>query len=80
MFWLDGERVTQESLTPLQPSFAPEQQGFGPNTPKHLLHPLLTTLGNFEVSGLCSRHLWSQLIRERAEYCFESTVSEERTH
>ena len=22
---------------------------------KHLLHPLLTTLGNFEVLGLCSR-------------------------
>ena len=28
--------------------------------PKHLLHPLLTTLGKSEVSGLCSRHLGSQ--------------------
>ena len=27
---------------------------------KHLLHPLLTALGNFEVPGLCSRHLGSQ--------------------
>ena len=27
---------------------------------KHILHPLLTTLGNFEVSCLCSRHLGSQ--------------------
>ena len=24
--------------------------------PKHLLHPLLTTLGTFQVSGPCSRH------------------------
>ena len=29
-------------------------------SPKHLLHPLLTTLGNFKASGLCSRHLGSQ--------------------
>ena len=29
--------------------------------PKHLLHPLLTTLGNYEASGLCSRHSRSQL-------------------
>ena len=28
--------------------------------PKHLLHPLLTTLGTFEVSGPCSRHSGSQ--------------------
>ena len=29
--------------------------------PKHLLRPLLTTLGNLEVSGLCSRHSGSQV-------------------
>ena len=28
--------------------------------PKHLLHPLLTTLGTFGVSGPCSRHSGSQ--------------------
>ena len=28
--------------------------------PKHLLHPLLTTLGTFEVSGPCSRTFGSQ--------------------
>ena len=28
---------------------------------KHLWHPLLTTSGNFEVSGLCSRHSRSQI-------------------
>ena len=28
---------------------------------KHLLRPLLTTLGNLEVSGLCSRHSGSQV-------------------
>ena len=27
---------------------------------EHLLHPLLTTLGNFEASGPCSRHLGSR--------------------
>ena len=27
--------------------------GFWSMCTKHLLHPLLTTLGNFEVSGLC---------------------------
>ena len=29
---------------------------------KHLTHPLLATLGNFEVSGPCSRHLGSQTL------------------
>ena len=29
--------------------------------PKHPLCPLLTTLGNFKVSGLCSRHFASQI-------------------
>ena len=36
--------------------FRTSATGLGPHTPKHLLHPLLTTLGNFEVSGICSRH------------------------
>ena len=27
------------------------QQGFGPNTPKHLVRPLLTSLGSVEDSG-----------------------------
>ena len=40
--------------------FAPVQQAFGPHTPKHLLHPLLRTLGNFEVSGPYSRHSGTQ--------------------
>ena len=31
--------------------------------PKRLLHPLLTTLGTFEVSGPCSRHSGSQCKR-----------------
>ena len=48
-------------FAPVQPSFAPVQQAFDPHTPKHLLHPLLTTLGNFEVSCLCSRRLGSQM-------------------
>ena len=34
-----------------RPSLAPVQQVVGPRTPKHLLHPLLTALGEFEVSG-----------------------------
>ena len=29
---------------------------FSPHAPKHLLHPLLTTLGTFEVPDPCSRH------------------------
>ena len=56
MFWQVGERVSEESLAPgqpcfapVQPSFAPVQQAFGPHTPKHLLHPLLTTLGNLRL-------------------------------
>ena len=31
-----------------------------PHAPKHLLHPLLTNLGIFEVSDPCNRHSWSQ--------------------
>ena len=47
--------------------------------PKHLLHPLLTTLGTFEVSGPCSRHSGSQhrkfysiilLVGSGQEVCF----------
>ena len=36
------------------------QEDFGAIGPKHLLHPLLTTLGIFEGSGPCSRHSGSQ--------------------
>ena len=44
----------------VQLSFAPVQEDFGALGPKHLLHPLLTTLGTFEVSGPCSRTFGSQ--------------------
>ena len=36
------------------------QEDFAALGPKDLLHPLLTTLGTFEVSGPCSRHSGSQ--------------------
>ena len=56
---------------------APVQQAFGPHTPKHMLHPLLTTLGNFEVSGPCSRHLGSQIRANLpvSQKCFHRNVS-----
>ena len=38
---------------------------------KHLLHPLLTTLGTLEVSDPCSRHSGSQDVSARvAHFCF----------
>ena len=40
--------------------FCASEAGLWPTCTKHLLHPLLTTLGNFEISGPCSRHLGSQ--------------------
>ena len=65
--WTQGAKVSQESsappkpcFAPVQPFFAPVHQAFGPHTPKHLLHPLLTTFGNYKVLGPCSRHLGSQ--------------------
>ena len=67
MFWPQGAKVSQESFAPPKPCFAPVQLSFAPVRedfaalgPKDLLHPLLTTLGTFEVSGSCSRHLGSQ--------------------
>ena len=67
VFWPPGEMVSRESLAPVQPFFAPVQpppapvqQAFGPHAPKHLLHPLLTTLCTFEVADRCSRHSGSQ--------------------
>ena len=67
MFWTQGAKVSQESFAPPKPcfapvqlSFAPVQEDFGALGPKDLLHPLLTTLGTFEVSGSCSRTFGSQ--------------------
>ena len=52
------QKVSQESFSPPQPSFAPVQPHFAPvaeasclRGPKDLLHPLLTTFGNFHFSG-----------------------------
>ena len=47
----------------MQLSFAPVQEALGALDPKGLLHPLLTTLGTFEVSGACSRTFGSQSLR-----------------
>ena len=52
--------TTQTLFAPVQLSFAPVQEDFGAMGPKDLLHPLLTTLGTFEVSGPCGRHSGSQ--------------------
>ena len=49
----------------MQPSFAPVQEDFGALGPKDLFHPLLTTLGIFEVSGPCSRHSGSQALQNK---------------
>ena len=63
--WRKGlPRVSCTSATcfaPMQPSFAAMQQAFGPHTPNHLLHPLLKTLGNFDVSSPCTRQSGSQV-------------------
>ena len=57
-FWAQGAKVSQESLAPPKPSFAPVQPHFAPvqeascsRGPKDLLHPLLTTFGDFPFSG-----------------------------
>ena len=44
------------------------------NWPKHLLHPLLTTLGNVEVSGLCSRYSGSQAILGEGDAKKQKTI------
>ena len=69
MFWIQGAKVSQESLAPPKPcfapvqlSFAPVQEDFGAFGSKDLLHPLLTTSGTFEVSGPCSRTFGSQFL------------------
>ena len=50
-----------------------------------LLGHLSMLIPGFSVSmvwgpDLRVKHVWAELDRKRAEYCFESTVSEERTH
>ena len=60
-FWLfcaQGTKVSQESFAPPKASFAPVQPHVAPvqeascsRGPKDLLHPLLTTFGNFHFSG-----------------------------
>ena len=56
--FFDSFGPTQESFAPPKPSFAPVQPYFAPmqeascsQGPKDLLHPLLTTFGNFHFSG-----------------------------
>ena len=68
MFWTQGAKVSQESFAPPKPcfapvqlSFAPVQEDFGALGPKDMLHPLLSTLGTFEVPGPCSRTFGSQV-------------------
>ena len=53
-----GAKVSQESFAPPKPSLAPVQPHFAlvqeasrTRGPKDLLHPLLTTFGNFHFSG-----------------------------
>ena len=65
--WRDGlPRVSCTNATTTCTSatlfFAHVQQAFGPHAPKQLLHPLLTTLGTFEVSDPCSKHFEYQLM------------------
>ena len=74
MFWTQGAKVPQESFAPPKPcfapvrlSFAPMQEAFGTLGPRDLLHPLLTTLGTFEVSGPCSRTFGSHTDKNRQE-------------
>ena len=68
-----GPRVTKSSCTGAKESCTGATQGFGGEKdswegdlctlgPKHLLHPLLTTLGTVEVSGPCSRTFGSQCL------------------
>ena len=56
----ESKGLPKPCFAPVQLSFAPVQEDFAALGPKHLLHPLLTTLGTFEVSGSCSRRLGSQ--------------------
>ena len=53
----ENQMLSRECLAPV-----PMQQAFGPHAPKHLLHPLLTSVGTFEVPDPCSRHSWSQVL------------------
>ena len=55
-----GRKGLPRVFCTVQLSFAPVQEDFCTLGPKDLLHPLLTTLGTFEVSGRCSRHSGSQ--------------------
>ena len=57
----------KESCTGAKRGFGGAKDSWGP---KHLLHPLLTTLGTFEVSGPCSRTFGSQ----------DKTHKEQKTH
>ena len=67
-----GPSAPKSSCTGARESCTGAKQGFGgakdswetfaQRGPKHLLHPLLSTLGTFEVSGPCSRHPGSQLL------------------
>ena len=62
--WLiEGAKgVWTPCFAPVQLSFAPVQEDFGALGPKDLLHPLLTTLGTFEVrapvAGTRGRKNW----------------------
>ena len=82
MFWIQGAKVSQESFAPPKPCFAPVQlslapvqEDFGALGPKHLLHPLLSTLGTFEVSGPCSKHSGSQNMSQIVVTFFSASPS-----
>ena len=67
VFWTQGAKVLlhwcKRELHRCQTGFGWCKKLLGdlcPLGPRHLLHPLLTTLGTFEVSGPCSRHSGSQ--------------------
>ena len=67
VFWTHGAKVCQGSLTPSETFFAPVQLKFAPVKkvfrslgPKDLLHPLLTTFGNFQCSTRSPKRLGLQ--------------------
>ena len=65
--WTQGAKVSQGSLAPsetcfapVQPYFAPVQEAFCSLGPRDVLHPLVTTLGNFLFSTPSPRRLGLQ--------------------
>ena len=74
VFWTQGAKVSEKSFAPPKTAFAPVQNGVAPVQealcslgPKDLLHPPLSTFGNFPFRSISQARSFPRLVQKSAK-------------